>query len=182
MRKEDLLAKVADVVLASSLKFEVDVKPKSWIHSKLQHYRLRKKKKVFEIHPITLGSLVRISKLLLSIDVTLSDLREKWLETSYQAMSNHAETVATVVAIAIHNQKSEPSKAMVDFVLDNFSSKETMGVLSVVVKQMDIGSFMSSIISIKGMTVLEKDPAVVKSAKNEEVSPSSQKEIIAPGI
>jgi hypothetical protein len=173
------LSKVADTVLSKPLTLEVDIIYHSKLKKKLQDWKVLPKKRVFEVHPITLGSLIRISKLLLSIEIKLEQLsKENWQETSYKAMRDHSKTIAEVVAVAITNNVQEPKKSLIDFILYNFTAKELMAVLSVVIGQMNITDFMSSIVSVRALNALEQKGASVKVA---ETSPAGQGEIIAPG-
>src|SRR5689334_10986117 len=95
---DKILEQVADSVLDKEVVLEVDVYREWW-------ERLLKKpaKRKFVIKPITLGSLIRISKLLLTVDLTIDDVKTL-LESSYHAMVDHGETIAHIIAIAIHNK------------------------------------------------------------------------------
>jgi hypothetical protein len=168
--KETLQA-VADAALQEPVIMDVDVKPQSRFFALLQKYGLKPKVRTLTIHPIVMGNLIRISKLLIDIDMTVFDLKQL-LESNYQAMAKYGDHVVQVVAIAVHNGKSEPPRELVEFIRYNFTSHELLAVLGLVAKQMNVMSFMSSIISIKGMNVL---------TSQKEMSPISQGEIIAPG-
>jgi len=79
--------------------------------------------------------------------------------------------MASVVALAIRNCDTPADTRLVNFILRNFTTKELMGVLAIVVKQMDLTSFMSSIISVKGLNVLaNQDHAPVTSVNGTGVS------------
>jgi hypothetical protein len=166
----EILENVSDSLLENCLTVNVDVYPTSWLHGKFQQWGIAAKKKVFLLRPIHLGVLIRISKLLVSTKLEIPK-KEQFLEWNYQAIESHGETLAMIIALAIRNNKKEADKSLVRFILANFTAKEIFKVLSSVLQQMDLTSFMSSIISIKGMNVLAiKEPASVNSVSSPEVS------------
>jgi hypothetical protein len=144
---ENILEKVADTVLEKPVVIEVDVAG-TWY--KKAH------KATFELKPINLGSLIKISKLLLSIDDKINS--QDWLNSSYSTMEKHGYSIAKVIAIAIHNRKSDPPASLVNLVLHNFTSKELLSTLAIVLKQMGVSHFISSIVSMKGLNILEASP------------------------
>ena len=109
--------------------------------------------------------MMRISKLLLQIDINIRDHTTDFL---YKAIEQHGDVIARVIAVAITNKREEPSQKLVDFIIYNFTSKELFGVLTIVLRQMDVGSFINSIISMKGLSVLESG---AKKNGSTEVSP-----------
>jgi hypothetical protein len=149
------LERAADTILEEPVKVEVDNNPQNKIEEILQKWGILPKKKTFYIQNITLRNLVRVSKLLLSIEPGTFD-RENILDSNYKAMGKHSETVAKIVAIALHNKRSEPPQRLVSFIMDQFTAKELEGVLGIVIKQMSVTDFMKSIISVRGLNLLEK--------------------------
>jgi hypothetical protein len=176
----ETLSKAADATVQEPVVIEVDINPQGFLHRLLQKWKWLPRKRKFVIEPIKMGSLIRISKLMLSIDMSVFDMRNL-LESNYKAIDKHASTMARIVAVAIQNNKHQPSEKLVEFVLNNFTSHELRMVASMVLKQMDVTSFMSSIISIKGTNVLEMQAATAPGAKENEVSPLTQGRGIAPG-
>jgi hypothetical protein len=158
LQEKETLSQVSDATAQEPITIDVDVKPVNKVHGKLQKWGILPKKRSFTLNPITMGSLVKISKLLLDIDMDVYKA-DRLLESNYEAISKHGETMAKIVAIAITNTKPGPSKRLVSFIVFNFTTKELLYVLSIVMKQMDLTSFMSSIISVKGMNILETKTA-----------------------
>jgi hypothetical protein len=166
----EVLKKVSDVTLEEPISITVDVKPMGWIHRRLQKWGVIPKKRVFELKPITLGSLIRISKYLLEIDIRIPD-RDSILDANYRALTEHGEKLAIVIALAIRNSKAPVDKNLVEFIKQNFTPKEILAVLGIVIRQMDITNFMSSIISVRGMNVLvSNQPASAMNVNQIEVS------------
>lgn len=152
----DVLKKVSDTVSNEPIIITVDIKPGKW-------WQFKQKKKVFSITNITLGSLIHIGGLLVSIDKSVFDPKNL-LESNYKAMDKYGHTLAEIVAIAIHNKKGGPSRSLITFVETNFTAIELYNVMGVVIKQMDVSSFMSTIISAKGLNILESQDVNVKVA------------------
>jgi hypothetical protein len=114
----------------------------------------------FELRPIVAGNLIRISDLLLSVDVKFFVNEGQILNENYTAMSKHAKTMARVLAIGLHGKESEPPESLVKFILANFSASEMRTVISYVIKQMNVAGFMNTIISAVGMSPM-KDPGEI---------------------
>lgn len=165
----DILQKVADTVTNEPVVVTVDIKPQGWWDRFKFKWKLSSPVKTFSIHQITLGNLIRISKLLTAIDSKIYDPKQL-LESNYQAMEKYGNSLAVVVAIALHNKKEMPGKSQIEFVETNFTAIEILSVLTVVIKQMDIKSFMTTIISVKGINILENRLASVITANGNEVS------------
>lgn len=178
---QTILADASDKLLQEPITIEVDIRPQSWFQSVLQRTGIMKKKRRFVIHPITLGSLIRISKYLLSINIEPKTAMKSLLESSYHAMGDHGEKLAFIVAVAIQNNRHKPSDALVNMVLENFTSKELLSVCTVVLQQMDLSNFLTTIISIRGMNILENRTVNVNGVEPDEVSPLTQGRNIAPG-
>jgi hypothetical protein len=161
--EQETLEQVSDVTLDKTLTITVDVQAQSWYRRLLQKWGILPKKRVFELKPAYLGTLVRISRILLSIDLkrfgAKEDQTSHLLEMNYQAIVNHSGHLAEIVALAISNKDKEPPASLVSFIIRNFTTQEMLGVLGLVLKQMDLTSFMSSIISVRGLNVLERQPA-----------------------
>lgn len=176
MQKETL-KRVSETTLQEPIELTVDVNPASSLHARLQKWGLLPKKRVFVMRPIFLGSLIRISKVLMSVDMKIPDGTNgkpdgaTLLDANYQAIIQHAESLARIVAMAIDNKDREPSGKLVKFIVRNFTTAEMLGVLAHVLKQMDLTSFMSSIISVRGLNVLGNQTAApVMPVNGKEVS------------
>lgn len=151
----DTLTNVADAVTAKDYLFEITINPENWFHALMQKIGLSPKKKVCTIRPIVTGNLIRISKLLLTIDKDALKDTTSFLDTSYRLMSDHGETLATVVAIAIQNDRHEPSQKLVDMIKNNLSMEEMFRLVAYVLDKMDHKNFLFTISSIRGLNVLE---------------------------
>lgn len=163
---KEVLSAVAKTVNQEPSIIDVDVKPSNSVHRLLQQWKILPATKTYTIHPVTLGTLVRISEYLLSVDMTVADINNI-LNSTYEIIQKNGRIVARILALAIHNKKKKPSEKMVDFIYEHFTCRELVDVMQIVFKQMDVTSFTSTIVSMKGMSVLES----AKKTSQEETSP-----------
>lgn len=171
MDNNEVLKQVSDTALESSINLRVDVAPVNRLHKLLQKAGILPRVKSFDMRPICLGSLIRISKLLVDIEFVMPGKDEpnrngKILQANYDTILKHTGAMIDIVAIAINNNDKPAPDKLKRFIQRNFTTKEMQGVLATVLQQMDLTSFMTSIISIKGLNVLESPTAA--SAENAE--------------
>jgi len=156
--EKQILQQVSDATLQKPVTITVDIQPVNRYHALLQKWGILPKTKSFQLKPAVLGTLIKISGVLVSIDFVIPDGKDEHgnlLKANYDAIIKHGKSMATVVALAIENCNKEASPRLVKFIIRNFTTQEMFGVLSLVINKMDLQNFMSSIISIKGMNVLE---------------------------
>jgi hypothetical protein len=122
--------------------------------------------KSFEVKPLTLSQLHRISKLIIDIDGKVQTANDIFI-----MLRDHARTCAEIVAIAVSDSRHEPSKKIVDTFFFNLDHKDMDAALNIVMKQMEVINFINTIASIKSLNVLERKPAGAQSAKKEEARP-----------
>lgn len=171
MSKKNNLTKTASAVLEEPVYLDVDITPKNRIHAWAQKNGWLPAKKEFKLRPLNLGTMVRISQLLMSIDI--SDFQKKesekggsvfedagsFLEANFKTLAASGETMARMIAAALHNNQSEVPEKLVKMVLQEFNSKELLSTVSIIVERMDVANFMSSIISIRRLNTLEVSPS-----------------------
>lgn len=150
--------KVLDTLLDTPVKVEIDMLPKHIFHKLLQTLKIRPKKVVFEIRGATLRTMLRISKLLLSVKTKQLKSESDLLNFSYDSILSNTETLAKVIATAIHNKKSEVPKNLVDIILDNMTAKEVSFISDLVIEKLNVIAFISTISSIRGITLMEMSP------------------------
>ena len=157
----EILNNVADAVIDKPIVFTVDIVAQNMIHRYLLKIGWIKRKKGFEIRCVKMGTLIRISRLLLSIDLSFFN-KEKIVEGNYLAIEKNAQKLAECIALAVHNRESPVPKKLVSFILANFSTAELYACLLLVIKQMDLSNFMNSIITIRGVNILANPTANIK--------------------
>lgn len=167
MNEKETLQAASDTLTEAPVTLDITIASRGRMHAWLQKIKLMPRKRSFLVRPATLGTLARISKLLLSIEV--DDLsQEQFLNSSYLLASAHHRTIAEVLAVAVTNTREYPGEKLIDFLLHHLTARELLFCTSLLLKQMDLSNFIYSIISIKGLSVLQG--AGKKNVKN-EVSP-----------
>lgn len=145
MDEDNILSNVADTITDKPFTFEVTIEKKKFWQ--------KETKRSFKIKGASLGTMIKISKELLAINLNGFD-KDNILNSNYILIEQHAERMARIVAIAIVNSKADPPGSMVSFLLNNLTSSELYKLVNVILKKVDITSFLSSIITVKGMAVM----------------------------
>jgi hypothetical protein len=93
----------------------------------------------------------------LSIDKDLFTSGNK-IAANMEAISKHAKTLCKIIALAIYNREERPPARMVNTIMEQFSPEVIFKVVLIVLQSMNLDSFMSSIIFIRGLNLLETNP------------------------
>lgn len=94
----------------------------------------------FEVKPASLGTLIKISKKLIRVDLKLLS-KDNVLQSSYEIISQHAEKIAAIIALAVLNQKENPSPALINFFCDNLSHRDLLSISAIILKQLKVADF-----------------------------------------
>jgi hypothetical protein len=168
MSDNTVLKASAEAILDKTRTITVDVKPQTWFERLAMRMGWMAKQRKFDVKPLCLGSVMRISKLFL--DIEDDALKNNLLNGTYTLINGATPHVIQAVAIGICNSRKEPSKKLLRFIENNFTQEELLCLFQVVYQQMDIQSFLRSIILIKGTNVLQM-----------QMSPTDQGRDIASG-
>lgn len=160
MMPEQILNATAETILEEPVKVEVEILNLSWWEKVAIRCGLKRTKKTFFVRPATPGTMIRISKLLLRIPADVYKGGDSFIGANYKIYAEYGETVAEVIAIALKNARQVPTKKEIQFLLDNLTAKELMTLVSIVLKQLDVMNFMSSIISIRGVSLLNPEEPI----------------------
>lgn len=156
MTENEILSKAADVLVQSSVKIKVDVICTGLIEKYLIKLGLRKKVREFEMKPLTYAKGIRITKLLIEINADIFKKTDNILSTALDAYANHGDKIAKCIAIAIGDGRMAPDKRLVKFFTENLTPKEGIGIANIIISQLDLSSFMTTIISMKGMSLMKQ--------------------------
>lgn len=164
LHPDHVLAAAVDTITEKTFNFDITIVPKGKLHALLQRFKLARKKVSFELRPVSVGTLYRISKMILSLEInTGTDLSS--LSRSHLRVTENIDTMIEICATAIHNQKSEAPASLKNLLRENLSSIELMKLMAMVVKSMAVENFIVSIVLVKGMNVLASPPASAENAE-----------------
>ncbi|MFN3341903.1 MAG: hypothetical protein ACK40M_04355 [Flavobacteriales bacterium] len=164
LHPDHVLAAAVDTITEKTFNFDITIVPKGKVHALLQRFRLARKKVSFELRPVSVGTLYRISKMILSLEID-NGAELNQLTRSYLRVKENAECIIDICAAAIHNQKSEAPDSLKALIRDNLTSQELMKLMALVVNTLAIENFIVSIVLVKGMNVLANPPASAESAE-----------------
>jgi hypothetical protein len=146
--------------LQEGIDFTISVINKTFWHK----IKLKKPFRKFVMYPICLGTLLKISELIMQMDAVTAENHEKdnFMDFAVGKIKNNAEKFAEIIALAIINKPFSDNRIiryiekigfrrLVKFINSNVNDKEALDLINLVVKQMDIQHFLACMVSIKGM-------------------------------
>lgn len=147
-----------DSILEKGVDFTITIQNKS-ILNKLN---LTPSKRKFVIYPIKMGTLLKISKILLDLDtdeligvIKNEGKRINFLDLGAKNIIKNKDKLVQMIAYGIVNSEKEPSKSLIRFLNENLTAKEGLKLMTLIVQQMDVNPFLASLVSIKGMNLLQ---------------------------
>lgn len=155
-----------DSILEKGVDFTITVQNKN-ILNKLN---LTPSERKFVIYPIKMGTLLKISKILLDLDTDElvgamkdEDKEINLFDLGVKNIVENKDKMIKMIAYGIVNSEKEPSKNLIKFLNENLTAKEGLKLMTVIVRQMDVNPFLASLVSIKGMNLLQ--------TKKKEITP-----------
>jgi len=150
-----------DSILEKGVDFEITVSKTNILH-KLNLIPIKRK---FVIYPIRMGTLLKISKILLDLDTKelLGVMKDEGnnkgkevniLDLGAKNIVENKDKLIKMIAYGIVNSEKEPSRRLIKFLNENLTAKEGLKVLTLVIQQMDVSPFLASLASLKGMNLL----------------------------
>lgn len=152
-----ILKAVGNTITNEPAKVEIDIKAKNKFHAWLQKKNWMAKKRLLVIHPICIGTMVRISKLLFAVNFDF-DAEKNKIKQSFQVTAENAATILEAVAIGILNKKHIPAREltqMKSLLEEGVNAGELLTLLAIIVAQMDVSSFMRCTVLIGSLHVLK---------------------------
>jgi hypothetical protein len=148
MEKKEINKKEVAAVTAKGESLTVKVGKLNWKHK----IRLVPKEQTFVIKPVCAGNLMRISELLLDIDIDLES--ESGWKDGLKTLAKHTPAIIEMLAIAIHNERTEPPKKLVEYLFANTDTNTMMAGLLTVIKQLNVTSFTITIALLKKVSLM----------------------------
>jgi hypothetical protein len=162
----DIQKETVGAILQETVAFLVHVNRKGILHK----LGILPKTRKFTISPAVLATMLKISRELLSVklgdgfDINKGDT----IPVVSQAITDNTDILVRVIALAIENGGKEPRKGLEKFLKRNLSAAEMFQLLSLVIKKIDIMGFMSSIIAIKGVSLLNPEEKTASGEQSED--------------
>jgi hypothetical protein len=168
MQDNQILSAVADTVLEKATRIEVEIVNPRWWESIGIRLKMIKPVRSFSIKPATLGTMVRISQLLLDIDISPYQAGNNVLISSLPVLKNDGEKVVQAFAAAISNNRAGPSKSLIAFLRNNVTASDLMKIQKVVLTHLNVVPFMNTIILMRGGMSLLKPGEKIASGEQSE--------------
>ncbi len=144
---------IADAILQEGIDFHIDVDKQNILH----RIGILKKSRKFIIKPLVAGTLIRISRLMVDMKFPETDINKDDIYTlGITLIDSNMIKVVELIAYAVINSEKKPDKKLIKFLRTNLTQKEIYEIVRIIVTQLDVTNFMSTIISIKGMSLLKK--------------------------
>lgn len=159
-QKSKVEKKSIDTILQEGIDFYVTVNNPNILHK----IGLLKKKHYFVLKPLVLGTLLRISKIMVDIKFKEQIDKENWQEQGIAAMAEHINALVEIIALAIRNDESKASRKVIKILKKNATVTEMLAITSYVLGQMNVSDFMKSIISVKGMSLIKPEETIASGA------------------
>lgn len=173
LTENEILKRKAELMLDEPVVIKITIDPKNWREKLLMKLRLKRSMYVYKVRGATIGTMIKISKVLLDIDYDEKPAEgEGQLTWGYQTIFDNAELCAEIIAIAIHNQRTDPPPIIKELIIDQFTAKQLKNTVLNVIGKMDVFVFTDTITLIRQMTVLK--------GEEKKVSPIDAGEKIAP--
>ena len=161
--KERKVEKAAiDAVLQEGIDFYVTIE-----HPNVIRRLLRKTERHFVIKPLYLGTLLRISRIMVDMKLPEQVGRGDWMDQGVKLMAGQTEQLLDIVSLAIHNREGNPDKRIKKLLRENVTPVELLALVSYVINQMNVQDFMKSIISIKGMSLINDGGQIARHPEKE---------------
>lgn len=145
-------------ILEKGVDFTITIQNKNIFH----RLNLIPSERKFVIYPIKMGTLLKISKILLDLNTNelievmkKNDKETNFMDLGAKNIIENKDKLVKMIAYGIVNSEKEPSKRLIRFLNENLTTKEGLKLMTLVIQQMDVSPFLASLVSIKGMNLLQ---------------------------
>lgn len=141
-----------DAILEKGVDFTVTVAKPTILH----RLGLLRKERRFVIKPLHPGTLLRISRLILDMDIdVLRDAGDDLFSKGVLSIDKHMDTMVKIIAHAIENAENEPSHRLMKYLRENLTVSEMLKIIILVTRQMDVKDFLACMVSIRNLNLFE---------------------------
>jgi len=145
-------------ILEKGVDFTITIQNKNIFH----RLNLIPSERKFIIYPIKMGTLLKISKILLDLNtdelvgaMKKNDKEINFMDLGAKNIVENKDKLVKMIAYGIVNSEKEPSKRLIRFLNENLTTKEGLKLMTLVIQQMDVSPFLASLVSIRGMNLLQ---------------------------
>lgn len=154
MNDKEVLKKAAATILEKREKVRVNYQNHSW----LMRIGLMKPYREFEIKPLNMAKMIRISELLLGLEVDFGD-NDKMLESIFKLIKENGDNLVKMAAVALSkSNRADAQDTLIDFLSLNMTSPQLLAITMAAVSQLNLNDFLSTIVSVRGLNVLKASP------------------------
>jgi len=145
-------------ILEKGVDFTITIQNKNIFH----RLNLIPSERKFVIYPIKMGALLKISEILLDLNtdelvgaMKKNDKKINFMDLGAKNIVENKDKLIKMIAYGIVNSEKEPSKRLIRFLNENLTTKEGLKLMTLVIQQMDVSPFLASLVSIRGMNLLQ---------------------------
>lgn len=144
-------------LLQEGVDFEVTVKNKTFLH----RFKLAPISRKFIVYPINLGTLLIISKVIMTMTEINALDNEDLFAVGIRNIMENKDKMVEVIALAILNRKTNTAVTklkkwwLVRYLDNNLDPRELLQLVNLVIAQMDVTDFLASFVSIKRLNLTE---------------------------
>ena len=145
-----------DSILEKGVDFTIKIQKKNILHE----YHLIPSERKFVIYPIKMGTLLKISEILLDLntDELVGAMKDEnkeinLLDLGAKNIIENKDKLIKMIAYGIVNSEREPPQSLIRFLNENLTAKEGLKLMTLIDQQMDVNPFLASLVSIKGMKI-----------------------------
>jgi len=166
---------IPNAILQKSVEFEISIGKPNLFH----RLGILRTKRTFFVHPLNLGTLLEISRVLSSLNFPKPNDKDDLIKIGIETILKAENKLAQVIALAIINEKTETlfekikKQRLVRYIQNNITANEALKLMSIVVKQMDIQDFLALMVSIGGMNLMEAKSISGKSGEDSSITSES---------
>ena len=165
MTQKEGIDSTVDAILEQPVKITIRVDNPTWKHK----LRLVQRSQTFILKPLVCGTILRISKVIESMELDKNGFDDKILmDVGVDQVVKNMNKMIEVVALAMTNTESGPSNSLRRYLLENARPSEIFTIIKIIIKQMNVMDFMTSIILIKGMSLFKKEEIIASGEQSED--------------
>ncbi|WP_131535456.1 hypothetical protein [Pedobacter nototheniae] len=169
MNEKDILRQVANVATNREIDIEIDIVKPSILD------RLRKRKsKVFKVRRSCLSTLLYLSELILELKTEIDTSEKNNVAKILKAFGDDAALTVKIIGVLILNTNQLPPYCLTKFLLKNLDAVEQKYLLYKLIDHNRLEDFLSSIILMKGMSLLKTEEMIA--SENEVLGKLSEEQ------